>query len=314
MHLKGKAAIVTGAGRGIGREVALALAKQGASVIVNDPGADRSGGGQDRSVAEAVVKEIKDAGGTAVANTNSVTDYNQAGQMIKQAVDSFGGIDIVVNVAGFLRERMIWNMSEDDWDSVINVHLKGHWNMCHHAAKEMRVRRKGRIINFSSDAFKGSVGQCNYSAAKGAIISLTRSIAREMGRFGVTANAICPLAATRMTLNDKVIEGMKKRYEAGLVTKDFYENFMAMPGPEFIPSMICFLATDAAKDVNGQVFHVEKGKIHTYAEPTEYRTIFKIEDNGMFTVDELLKMVPQTLMQGIPNLSPAEKEEKKAAG
>lgn len=312
MNLQGKSAIVTGAGRGIGREVALLLAKEGASVIVNDPGGDRSGAGEDRGVAEAVVKEIVDAGGKARPNFNSVTDYSQAEQIIKQCTDNFGKLDILVNVAGFLRERMIWNMTEDDWDSVIQVHLKGHWNMCHHASKVMRGQRSGRIINFSSDAFKGSVGQCNYAAAKGGIISLTRSLAKELGRFGITANAICPMAATRMTMNDKVIEGMKKRLEMGLVTQEMYNTIMAMPGPEFIAPMVAYLATDAAKDVNSQVFHVEKGKINTYAEPVEARALCKFDSDGMFSVDELIKAVPASLMAGIPNPAPQQAEEKEA--
>lgn len=309
-NLQGKAVVVTGAGRGIGREVALLMAKEGASVVVTDPGGDRSGAGSDRAVADGVVAEIVAAGGRASANYNSVTDYNQAAQIIKQCVDTYGKLDCVVNVAGFLRERMIWNMSEDDWDAVITVHLKGHWNICHHASRVMRGQRSGRIINFSSDAFKGSVGQCNYSAAKGGIISLTRSLAKELGRFGVTANAICPLAATRMTMNDKVIEGMKKRLEMGLVTPEMYNSIMAMPGPEFIAPMVAYLATDAAKDVNNQVFHVEKGKIHTYAEPVEARALCKFESDGMFSVDELVQAIPGSLMAGIPNIAPpqADKE------
>lgn len=309
-NLQGKAVVVTGAGRGIGREVALLMAKEGASIVVTDPGSDRSGAGSDRAVADGVVAEIVAAGGRASANYNSVTDYNQAAQIIKQCVDTYGKLDCVVNVAGFLRERMIWNMSEDDWDAVITVHLKGHWNMCHHASRVMRGQRFGRIVNFSSDAFKGSVGQCNYSAAKGGIISLTRSLAKELGRFGVTANAICPLAATRMTMNDKVIEGMKKRLEMGLVTREMYDSIMAMPGPEFIAPMVAYLATDAAKDVNNQVFHVEKGKIHTYAEPVEARALCKFESDGMFSVDELVQAIPGSLMAGIPNIAPpqADKE------
>ena len=149
-----------------------------------------------------MVKEIESAGGKALANYDSVADYANVGRMVAQCVDTYGSIDIVVNVAGMLRERMIWNMTEDDFDQVIDVHLKGHWNICHHAIKVMRQERYGRIVNFSSDAFKGSVGQCNYSAAKAGIIGLTRSIARECGRYGITANAMCPLAATRMTVND----------------------------------------------------------------------------------------------------------------
>src|SRR5688572_3329923 len=178
MHLKGKAAVVTGGGRGIGREVALLLAKEGASVVVADPGVGRGGEKTEERPADDVVAEITKAGGKAVANYDSVADYLKAGLMVKQCVDQFGKIDILVNVAGNLRERMIWNMSEDDFDSVVAVHLKGHWNMCHHAVKYMRQAGFGRIVNFSSDAFKGSVGQCNYSASKAGIIALTRSRAR----------------------------------------------------------------------------------------------------------------------------------------
>ncbi len=176
MNLQGKAGIVTGAGRGIGRAVALLLAKEGASVVVNDPGFGRGGEVTDERPADAVVAEIESAQGRASANTSSVADYASAGRMVAQCVDTDGKIDFLVNVAGMLRERMIWNMTEDDFDQVISVHLKGHWNMCHHAIKLMRTARYGRIVNFSSDAFTGAVGQCNYAAAKAGIIGLTRSI------------------------------------------------------------------------------------------------------------------------------------------
>jgi 3-oxoacyl-[acyl-carrier protein] reductase len=304
MNLEGRAAVVTGAGRGIGREIAMLLAKEGASVIVNDPGAGRGGEGSDAGPADEVVAEITDAGGKAAANYDSVADYASAGRMVKQCVDSFGKIDILVNVAGMLRERMIWNMTEEDFDLVIDVHLKGHWNMCHHAAKEMRRMRYGRIINFSSDAFKGSVGQCNYSAAKAGIIGLTRSIARELGRYGVTANAMCPLAATRMTQNDKVIEGMKRRLDNGLITQAQYDNFMAMPGPKFVAPVVAYLATEAARDVNGQLFHAERFKVHTYSYGEEARSIYKYTDDGLFSVDELIDTMPSSLMAGIPNIAP----------
>ncbi len=304
-NLTGKSAVVTGAGRGIGRETALLLAREGASVVVVDPGGDRKGTGNDKVVAEAVVKEIVDAGGKAVANFNSVTDFEQADNIIGQCVSEYGKVDILVNVAGMLRERMVWNMAEEDWDAVISVHLKGHFNMCHHAAKRMREQRHGRIINFASDAWKGTVGQCNYAAAKGGIISLTRSLARELGRFGVTANAICPLAATRMTLNDKVVEGMKHRYENGLITKEFLDKMLDMPGPEFIPPIVAYLATNEARDVNSQVFHAERGMIHTYQEPVVYRALTQTENDGMFTVDGLIEAMPSTLMSGISNIAPA---------
>jgi 3-oxoacyl-[acyl-carrier protein] reductase len=306
MNLEGKSAIVTGAGRGIGRDVALLLAKEGASVVVTDPGVGRGGEAEDTSPADDVVAEINEAGGTAVANKDSVADYANAGRMIKQCVDTYGKIDALVNVAGMLRERMIWNMTEDDFDQVISVHLKGHWNMCHHATKVMRTARAGRIVNFSSDAFKGSVGQCNYSAAKAGIIGLTRSIARECGRYGITANAMCPMAATRMTVNDAVIAGWKRRLDAGLLTQEQYDSRMAMPGPEFVAPMVAYLCTDAAEDINGQLFHAERSRIHTYYFGEESRSIYKYDDDGMFTVDELKSFVPEGLMAGIPNIAPRE--------
>lgn len=308
MNMKGKAGIVTGAGRGIGREVALLLAKEGASVIVNDPGLGRGGEVTEEKPADAVVAEIAGFQGRASANYSSVADYASAGRMVAQCVDTYGKIDFLVNVAGMLRERMIWNMTEDDFDQVIAVHLKGHWNMCHHAIKMMRGARYGRIVNFSSDAFKGSVGQCNYGAAKAGIIGLTRSIAREIGRYGITANAMCPMAATRMTVNDAVIAGWKRRLERGLLTQAQYDSRMAMPGPEFVAPMVAYLCTEESRDINGQLFHAERSMIHTYYFGEEARAIYKYTDNGMFTVNELIETVPASLMSGIPNVAPPDEQ------
>lgn len=306
MNLEGKAGIVTGAGRGIGRAVALLMAKEGASVIVNDVGAGREGQALGDKPAEIVADEIRKAGGKAIANSDSIADYASGGRMVRQCAETYGKIDFVVNTAGMLRERMIWNMTEEDFDAVINVHLKGTWIMSHHAIKMMRGARHGRIVNFSSDAFKGSVGQCNYAAAKAGIIGLTRTIARECGRYGITANAMCPFAATRMTVNDAVIANWKRRLEAGLLSQADYESRMAMPGPEFIAPMVAYLCTDAAKDVNGQIFHAEKSHYHTYSYGEVARSIYKYDNGGMFTVDELIDTVPASLMAGIPNPVPAE--------
>jgi len=303
MHLKGKSAVVTGAGRGIGRAIALLLAQEGASVIVVDPGVGRSGEPTEERPADDVVSEIVAAGGKAQANYDSVSDYLKAGLMIKQCVDAYGKIDILVNVAGNLRERMIWNMSEDDFDSVVSVHLKGHWNLCHHAVKYMRQAGYGRIINFSSDAFKGSVGQCNYSASKAGIIALTRSIAKETYKNCITANAICPSADTRMTLTDTVKENRRRKFEAGLLTKEQYALTLVHRGPEYIAPMVAYLATDEADTVNGQVFHVERGRINTYHFGEEYKFLHK-GDDGMFTVDELIETVPASLMSGIVPVAP----------
>lgn len=304
MHLEGKAAVVTGAGRGIGRAVALELARHGASVIVVDPGVGRGGEATNEDPAGEVVAEIRKAGGKAEANHDSVANYLKAGLMIKQCVDTYGKIDILVNVAGNLRERMIWNMSEDDFDSVIAVHLKGNWNTCHHAVKYMRQAGFGRIINFSSDAFKGSVGQCNYSAAKAGIIGLTRSIAKETYKNGITANAICPSADTRMTLTPEVKENRRRKFEAGLLTKEQYELTLVHRGPEYIGPMVAYLATDEADGVNGQVFHVERGRINTEIFGDDFRFLYKWSDEGMFTVDELIQSVPASLMSGIVPVVP----------
>ena len=309
--LKGKAAIVTGAGRGIGREIAIALASEGACVVVVDPGVARDGGGTDLAPANQVVMEIKEKGGTAIANYNSVTDFEAAEKIIKDCLDNFGRVDIAVNCAGILRERMIWNMTEEDWDAVIAVHLKGTFNICRHACAVMRQQRYGRIINITSDAWRGTVGQCNYGAAKGGIVSLTRAIALETGKYGVTANCVAPVAATRMTMTEEVKAGLKKRLEAGLITKEFYQTCINMPGPEYIPPLITYLASDAAANINGQVFHIEKGKVSIYCDPTEVRAVYKTTENGMFTVEELKEWIPQTLLIGYINPSPPEASAKK---
>ena len=303
MHLKGKTAVVTGAGRGIGREVARLLAAEGASVIVNDPGVGRGGEKTEERPADDVVAEIVKGGGKASANYDSVADYLKAGLMIKQCVDEFGQIDILVNVAGNLRERMIWNMSEDDFDSVVTVHLKGHWNMAHHAIKYMRQAGFGRIVNFSSDAFKGSVGQCNYSASKAGIIGLTRSIAKETAKFGITANAICPAADTRMTVNEAVKANRKRKFESGLMTQAEYARTQVPRGPEYIAPMVAYLCLEEADYINGQVFHVERGRINTYYFGEDLKSLHKGGD-GMFTIDELIEDVPQSLMSGIVPVVP----------
>jgi 3-oxoacyl-[acyl-carrier protein] reductase len=303
MHLEGKAAVVTGAGRGIGREVALLLAREGASVIVNDPGVGRGGEKTEERPADDVVAEIEKAGGRALPNYDSVANYLKAGLMVKQCVDEFGKIDILVNVAGNLRERMIWNMSEDDFDSVVSVHLKGHWNMAHHAVKYMRQAGFGRIVNFSSDAFRGSVGQCNYSASKAGIIGLTRAVAKETARYGITVNAVCPSADTRMTVNDAVKENRRRRFEAGLLTKAEYERTLLPRGPEYIAPMVAYLCLEQADYISGQVFHVERGRMNTYYFGEELRVLHKGGD-GMFSVDELIEIIPGSLMNGIVPVVP----------
>jgi enoyl-[acyl-carrier-protein] reductase (NADH) len=186
--------------------------------------------------------------------------------------------------------------------------------MAHHAVKYMRQAGFGRIVNFSSDAFKGSVGQCNYSASKAGIIGLTRSIAKEAARYGITANAICPSADTRMTVNDAVKENRRRKFESGLMTKAEYERTLLPRGPEYIAPMVAYLCLDEADYINGQVFHVERGRINTYYFGEDYKTLHKGGD-GMFSVDELIEAIPGSLMSGItPVVPPVKKNEAVKAG
>lgn len=303
--LKGKNAVVTGAGGGIGREIVLALARQGAGVVVNDIGAARNGSGTDTQPADKVVAEVERLGRKAVANYDSVADFEAAQRIIKCCVDNFGRIDILVNCAGNLRESMIFNMSAEDWDSVVKVHLYGTFNCCRHASGFMRDQGYGRIINIVSGAWLGTVGQCNYGAAKAGIVGLTRAIARELGRYGVTCNAVAPLAATRMTVDEKVKAGWHKRYEAGIITKEKLDSLLATPGPEWVPPIVVYLATEEAANINGQVFRGEAERISIYSQPAEVKTIYRNrKKEGAWSVDELVDLVPQTLLVGYTNPAP----------
>ena len=308
MKLKGKAAVVTGGGRGIGRAIALELARQGAAVVINDPGLGRSGELTTERPADEVAAEIVQAGGRAVANHESVADHQKAGQMVQQCIDSFGSIDILINSAGVVRERMIWNMTEDEFDTVIGVHLKGMWNMSHHAIRHMRKQGFGRIVSLSSDAFKGTFGQCNYAAAKAGIIGLTRSIAKETAKFGITANALCPVADTRMTATPEVAANRKRKLESGLITQAQYDAAMQAKGPEYVAPLAAYLCLDDADFINGQTFHVEKGVINTYYFGEDRNSMFKVGD-GLFTLEDLEECLPRALLNGVPPIVPVVKRE-----
>jgi NAD(P)-dependent dehydrogenase (short-subunit alcohol dehydrogenase family) len=255
---EGRVVIVTGAGRGIGRAHALEFARQGAKVVVNDLGAEPDGQGSSEGPAGEVVEEIRAMGGEAVANGADVASWEQTGALVQQAVDTFGRLDVVVNNAGFLRDRMFVSATEDEWDAVINVHLKGHFCTARHAGKYWRDQSKAgepvdaRIINTSSGAgLQGSVGQSAYSAAKGGIASLTLVQAAEMGRYGVTANAIAPAARTRMT--EAIFTDMIAPTDGS-----FDEN-----APENISPLVVWLGSTESRDVTGRVFEVKGGIIGT---------------------------------------------------
>ncbi|MBX7465211.1 3-oxoacyl-ACP reductase [Streptomyces sp. MAG02] len=263
--LEGLFAIVTGAGRGLGRAEALELARLGAAVVVNDfgqPGRDGSGQAS-KGPAEEVAAEIRAAGGQATAHTGDVADHQQARELVQLAIDTYGKLDILVNNAGILRDRMIFSMSESEWDSVIHVHLKGHFNTTHFAAAHWRERSKaaggpvyGRIVNTSSEAFlAGSAGQPNYAAAKGGIVGLTTSTALALGKYGVTANAICPRARTRMT--EDVFQGFQEPGEGQLDPL----------APEHVSPLVGYLASPAAAKVNGQLLVVHGGMVAIVERP-----------------------------------------------
>lgn len=294
-RLSGKNAVVTGSGRGIGREIALALAAEGAGIVVNDFGVKVDGTSPSGLPAEKVAEEVMQLGVKAVANFEDVSDYQAAERLIKNCVENLGSIDILCNTAGILRDRMVFNMSEQEWDAVLAVHLKGTFNCIRHASPFMRTQRWGRIINVTAPAWRGTIGQCNYGAAKGGIASLTYAIALEMGRYGVTCNAISPFAATRMTLSPGTIAGIEARLKAGLITQAEVDNFKNLPGPEYVPPIVVYLASEAASKVNGRVFGCGGGKVSLYSEPQEIKQIYKKEK---WTVEELEELVPGFLLTG----------------
>ncbi len=300
-RLKGRAAIVTGAGRGIGRAVALALAAEGASVVVNDYGVAVDGSQPSEGPAKDVADEITTAGGGAVANFDTVATVAGGEAMIQQALSAFGRLDILVNVAGILRDRMIFNMSEEEWDAVIAVHLKGHFCCTKPASVVMRQQRYGRIINFTSvSGLVGIAGQANYGAAKSGVAGFTRVVARDLGRYGVTCNAISPGAATRMTATVPT-EARQRGAQAGIRPPQQPQAAPVSRDPEMIAPMAAYLASDDAWNINGYIFAVAGGSVSVLNSPSAMRTLWK---PAMWTVDELVEQVPAQLMAGIGNPAP----------
>ncbi len=279
--LDGKVAIVTGAGRGIGREEALVLASEGAKVIVNDLGAGLHGeGGADAHPAQEVVDLIKKNGGDAAVNGDDVSSWAGGKGLVEQAIDTFGSLDILVNNAGILRDKMSFNMDESDWDDVIRVHLKGHFTATHHAAVYWRNRSKsgedvtGRIINTSSEAgLFGNAGQANYAAAKAGIAALTVVEARELGRYGVTSNAIAPRARTRMT--ETIFGGDQMGDSQG------YDQW----DPKNIANVTAFLAAPESQDISGQIFVVFGASIWAMS---AFKAVGEVTRDDYWTPSELV--------------------------
>jgi NAD(P)-dependent dehydrogenase (short-subunit alcohol dehydrogenase family) len=274
--LAGKAVAITGAGGGIGRAVALACAAEGAKVVVGDYGVGMAGEDPTSEVADAVVKEIEQAGGEAVAVADDVSTMAGGARIIQTAIDQWGRIDGVVAIAGILRERMLFNMSEDEWDAVIATHMKGHFTVFRNAAAIMRKQEGGgALVGFTSGAFAGSVAQANYSAAKGGIVSFVRSAAAGLHRYGVTANAIAPVARTRMSAN---------------VPMELAE----MGDPEDIAPMVVYLLSDQAKHITGQVYTVVGSKIAVWNQPVEVRAMWA---DGRWTPEDIAARIDGAIGQ-----------------
>ena len=302
LNLEGKVIIVTGAGRGIAREIALMAGGLGARVVVVDTGVTVDGSGGDAGPAQQTVNEIKAAGGDAVACLEAVGTMEAGERIVKAALDAYGMVDGLVNVAGILRDRMIFNMTEEEWDLVLQVHLKGQFANIKPASILFRQQRHGRIVNFSSGSgLQGTTGQVNYGAAKAGVAGLSRVVARDLGRYGVTCNTICPAAATRMTATIPEA-ATRMRAQAG-VEEQVIEQESADLHPMYVAPMVCYLLSDAAWDINGQTFEVFSGEvaIQPYQFPPR-RTIYKdVTRHGRWTMEELADMVPVLMKeQGNP--------------
>lgn len=290
--LDGKVAIVTGAGRGIGEQHAMALAKEGAKLVVNDLGGSTAGEGADQTPAQQVADKIKEAGGEAVANYSNVADFEGAKSMVEQAVEEFGRLDILINNAGILRDRMLVSMSEAEWDAVIAVHLKGHFAPTHHAANYWRAQSKagdevkGRVINTSSPSgVFGNVGQANYGAAKAGIAAFTIITAQELGRYGVTVNCLAPNARTRMT--EDIFAGMPQPAEGEYDPLD----------PANISPVVVALCADEAQGITGQCFFIYGSSVNVL-KPWDTGTLLNKGDD-FWDAKELVSKMTETFPNGI---------------
>ena len=288
MILEGKIAVVTGGGSGIGREVCKLMAAEGAKVVVNDLGVAVDGTGGASSAADETVATIKAAGGEATPNYDSVATPEGGQQIIQTAVDTYGKIDILVHVAGILRDRMVFNMSIEEWDAVINVHLRGAFCVNQPACVLMRAQKSGCILNFSSGSAAGNSGQANYSAAKAGILGLTRTVARDMAKYGVRANAIWPGANTRMTATvpETARQLRAERGIAGATPRPAMER-----KPEHVASVVTFLASDMAQDITGWTVAISGDRLTLIEDPQPVKTLFC---PGGWSLDKVVEHWPES--------------------
>lgn len=310
--LEGKVIAMTGAGRGIGRECALLAASEGARIVVNDPGVNPDGSGTDAGPAQQVVEEIKKMGGQAVANLADVSTMDGGESVIKTALDTYGRLDGLINLAAILRDRMVFNLTEEEWDDVIRVDLKGHFTTLKPAAVLMRQQRCGRIVNYSSvSGLNGNSGQANYGAAKAGVAGLTRVAARDLGRYGVTVNCIAPGAATRLTATVPS-SAREMRARSGIAGAQGPATPAAAPaqdpavdpmrGPDMVAPMTVYLLLDEAWNINGRIFQVAGGHVGLLQDMyPPFKNIYK---QGKWTLDELRQLVPAQLMNGVVNPAP----------
>jgi NAD(P)-dependent dehydrogenase (short-subunit alcohol dehydrogenase family) len=293
--LSGKVAIVTGSGRGIGREIALMFGKEGAKVVVNDLGVNTDGTGTSK-VADEVVAEIKAAGGEAVGNYDSVATVAGGKAIFDHAVSAFGGLDILVNNAGILRDKTLYNMEEEDWDAVIAVHLKGHYCCTRPFVRYIKDTQRSdcRIINFSSvSGLFGNFGQSNYGAAKAGIAGFSRVVAKEVAKYRCTVNTISPGAATRMTI--PLAEGRGEKVDANDIKR----------GPQQIAPVVTWLASEASKDFTAQILHVARGTVAIMQQPALIRAF---KNDKLWALSQLDEVMPKLLEAKKGNEARAQKE------
>ena len=309
-RLDGRVAIVTGAGRGIGRGMALLLAEEGASVVVNDLGGELDGAGDSVTPAGEVVQEIRDAGGTAVASADSVAEFDSAAKIVQTAIDNFGRVDVLAHVAGILRDRMVFNMTEEEWDGVLQVHLYGAFNMVRNIIPHMINQRYGRIVLFSSGSGLGASGQANYASAKEGMVGFARAVARELAPHGITCNAVYPGGQTRMTAS--VPEStqqlrQQQRTQSAAAAAGAQAQGMATQGapiqgpeearaPENNAPKAVYLCTEAGGSITGQVIGTSGWPMTLYSPRHVIRSIHK---SGRWTLDELDELIPISLGAGL---------------
>ncbi len=287
--LKDRVAIITGSGQGIGRAIALAMASEGAKVMTNNRWPGTPGGD-----AESTAKEIKEIGGQALPFFGDVSSFTKAEELIKKTENEFGRLDILVNNAGAVAASPLWEMSEKDWNTVLDSHLKGTFNCTRHACTLMIQQGWGRVLNVTSVLRFGIQGHCSYSAAKAGIVGLTRAMAMELGEYGITCNVFSPIATTRQNQSEGVRVRRQRMFEAGLMNRKRYEELTNASSPDVIPPLLIYICTDEAASINGIVFHIADGEIAVSTETEATNAIHKA--GGLWTIEELIKLIPTEVL------------------